>query len=107
MWAAINDTQGERELCTHSYRLMMQICKLVESVQELFHIGIVRVVNSRGFQRIDSKLLSLAKCWSIGSTSLASCCSCEQILVGGCARPSRRPDLRPEECRTRSIVEKE
>ncbi|GFY45884.1 hypothetical protein TNIN_205351, partial [Trichonephila inaurata madagascariensis] len=44
MWAAIDDTRGVRAVLT--YRLMMQICELVESVQELLHIGIVRVVNS-------------------------------------------------------------
>ncbi|GFY71113.1 hypothetical protein TNIN_366901 [Trichonephila inaurata madagascariensis] len=106
MWAAINDTRGERAVLT--YRLMMQICKLVESVQELLHIGIVRVVNSRGFQRIDSKCCPLTNV-EYWSASLASCCSCEQILVGVgvLGLVGVRGSMSRRVSKFRSIVEKE
>ncbi|GFY45885.1 hypothetical protein TNIN_205351, partial [Trichonephila inaurata madagascariensis] len=71
-------------------------------VQELLHIGIVRVVNSP----YKCCPLTNVEYWS---TSLASCCSCEQILVGVgvLGLVGVRGSMSRRVSKFRSIVEKE
>ncbi|GFT59781.1 hypothetical protein TNCV_4783411 [Trichonephila clavipes] len=88
MRAAINHIRGETaELI---YCLMMQICEIVEAVKEFLHIGIVRVINSRGFQRINGELFSLLQMLSTGPLPGKLLQSRTDHGRRGCAWPSRR-----------------